>query len=70
MFGIGGEKGYGLYVICGPEVRIPISNRLALPTYVEDLDIMLSNIIFQQGGKFIPGLSVELVHPVILLPAF
>ena len=34
---------YALLAINGPVVGISISNRLALPTSVEDLDIMFSN---------------------------
>ena len=61
--------GYSLHAIGSPVVWISISNRFVLPTFVEDLDMMLSNS-FQARRKGYPYLLVALVHPVILLTAY
>ena len=47
--------GCGFHVIGGHVCCISISNRLVLPTSVEDLDMMLLKFVFQKGGKFMPS---------------
>ena len=37
-------KGYGLHTIGGPVAGMSISNRLVLPTSVDDFDTMESNL--------------------------